>query len=205
MNWIIFFAINNINYYVYKLESRDSIIFKNVEKNNLSTIIVLEGMITLVKVFQNQETLPIAILNRNHIINYKESNGAYYKITALNNTYLITLKENILYQNQKIHCNKVNIIDNYKNTLEKYEETLQILNQKNTTNKIILFILFTFLRFGLIRKYKIIIPVEIRKEYIATMTGTSLYRVNKILRKTNNINVDQKNQKTIFLLTIENL
>lgn len=205
MNWIIFFAINKINYYVYKLENRDSIILKKVEKNSLGAVIVLEGIVTLVKVFHNQETLPIATLNRNHIVSYTENNEAYYKITALNNTYLITLKENLLYQDHTKNFIKVNILKNYKKTLEKYEETLQILNQKNTNNRIILFILFTFLRFGLISKHKIIIPVELRKECIATMTGTSLHRVNKILRSTNNITVDQKNKRTIYLLTIENL
>nr|YP_009122314.1 NtcA-like transcriptional regulator [Vertebrata lanosa]AJH66072.1 NtcA-like transcriptional regulator [Vertebrata lanosa] len=205
MNWIIFFAVNNINYYVYKLEGKDSIILKNVKKNNLSAIIVLEGIITVVKIFQNREILPLAILDRNHIIGQRKSDEGYYKITALNNTYLITLEESLLYQNQIKNSNKINIPKNYKKTLEKYEETIQIIKQKNTKNRITLFILFIFLRFGFVSKHKIVIQLELTKEYIAAMTGTSVNSVNKILRKINNITVDTKNKKTTYLLKIEKL
>nr|YP_009396693.1 global nitrogen transcriptional regulator [Vertebrata australis]ARW65879.1 global nitrogen transcriptional regulator [Vertebrata australis] len=203
MNWIIFFAMNNINYYVYNLESKDIIILKNVDKNDLSTIIILEGVITLVKIFENQEILPLAILNKNDTVNYTKNDGAYYQVTALNNTYLIVLKENFLYKNQTKNLSKLNIPINYKNTLEKYEETLKIVNQKSTTNRIVLFILLLFTRFGLINKHKIIIPLELRKEYIAQMTGTSINSVNKILREVNNIQIDTKNKKTTYLLRIE--
>nr|YP_009394642.1 global nitrogen transcriptional regulator [Vertebrata thuyoides]ARW63204.1 global nitrogen transcriptional regulator [Vertebrata thuyoides] len=205
MDWIIFFAINNMNYHVYKLESTDNIILKNIEKNNFNSIIILDGIITLVKIFQNKETLPLAILSRNHIISHRESHGAYYKITALKNTYLITLKEHILYYNKAKNFSKINIAKNYKKTLERYEETLQIIHQKNTTNRIILFILLIFAKFGLIKKHKIIVPVELRKEYIATMTGTSMYSVHRILKKINNIKIDKKNKTTIYLLRIEKL
>lgn len=200
MNWIIFLKRQEIPYHIYKLNQGDSIILKKNTAKNFDTIIILTGIMSLAKIFYNKELLPLAILNKNDIVNQNSINKTNYKITALKSSYIIKLKEKSLY-NKKIEkqCQH-NIIQYYQKTIKKYEETISIINQKNQTKRIILFILLIFWKFGNIRKSKITISFKLTKKCIATMTSTGINTVNKIIKK---IHTNEK--KTIKFLQIKKL
>ena len=183
MNWIIFFTRQEITYQVYKLNEGDSIILKNKEEKNLEIVIILTGIISLAKIFCNKEILPLAILNKNDIVHQRTIDQTNYQITALKSSYIIKLKEENLYKAKIKIEYTINIIKCYQQTIKKYEEIISIINQTNKTKRIILFILLIFWRFGNIDEYKIIISFKLRKNYISTMTATSINTVNKIIKK----------------------
>lgn len=183
MNWIIFFTKYKIPYQVYKLRKGDSIILShNTQKNN-SMIIILTGIVSLIRIFYTKEFLPLAILSKNNIIYESTNETKYYQITALKTTYIIKVKENNLYK-QKINNNyKKTITKYYNKTFKRYEETISILNQSSKRNRVVLFILFIFLRFGTVKEHNIVIPFELEIKCISTMTTTGKETINKIIRK----------------------
>nr|YP_009394433.1 global nitrogen transcriptional regulator [Leptosiphonia brodiei]ARW62995.1 global nitrogen transcriptional regulator [Leptosiphonia brodiei] len=200
MNWIIFFTTQKITYQVYKLNQSDSIVLKNTEEKNLDIIIILTGIISLAKIFCNKEVLPLAILNKNDIISQSKVQKTNYQITALKTSYVIKIKEQNLYQKNIKAIDKPYIIAYYQQTIEKYEETLSIINQQNKTKKILLFLLHIFWRFGSIHQYKIIISFKLTKNCISIMTATSINTVNKIIKK-----ICMNKKKKINFIKIKNL
>jgi len=177
MNWIIFFTQNQISYHVYKLNQGDSIILNN--KKNSNTMIILTGIISLAKVFCNQELLPIAILGNNDIITNHNNTNKNYKIVALKTTYIIRL---INTSNIEIYYSR-EIIKYYEKTINKYEEVINLMSQQSKKRRILIFILIVFLRFGRIKKSNIFIPFKLKKDCIAIMTATGINTVSKILKK----------------------
>lgn len=177
MNWIIFFTKNQISYHVYKLNEGDSIILNR--KKNTNTIIILTGIISLAKIFCNQEILPIAILSNNDVITNHENGNTQYCIIALKTTYIIT----VINQENTKNYYPIKIIKYYENTINRYEEIINLMNQQNKKHRVLIFILLIFLRFGRIKKYNIFIPFKLTKNCIANMTATSIDTVSKVVKK----------------------
>lgn len=177
MNWIIFFTQNQISYHVYKLDQGDSIILNN--KKNSNTIIILTGIISLAKIFCNQELLPIAILGNNDIITNHNNTNKSYQIIALKTTYIITLLNTSTIEVRYYE----EIIKYYEKTIHKYEEIISLMSQQSKKRRILIFILIVFLRFGQIKKSNIFIPFKLKKDCIAIMTATGTNTVSKILKK----------------------
>nr|YP_010851111.1 Global nitrogen transcriptional regulator [Aphanocladia stichidiosa]WGH13966.1 Global nitrogen transcriptional regulator [Aphanocladia stichidiosa] len=207
MKWIKFLTNNKIPYYIYKLKKEDFIILNNIKNKNKNIIIILSGTIFITKVFPNKESLPIAILNKNNILikNNKELR-IYYKIIALEKTYILTLDLFILKQNKVHTLFRMNILNAYKKTIEQYEVINNIMSQKNIKNRILQLIFNICLRFGQIKNQQIFIPFQLSNKNIAILTGTSTNTVSKIMKKIYNKNIIKNlNKKVIFLDNIFNL
>lgn len=207
MKWINLFTKNSIKYCIYKLNKEDWIWIKNVYTNN--SLIILYGSIYITKTFTNQEIIPLAILNKDNIFTPQETNinyKFYYKLIALETTYLISFNitslKNIRNENYFIS----NIIKSYKITLSKYESMNEILNQKNAKNRITQLILFLCLEFGTINKKQIYIPFKLSQKSLANMSNTNKNTVNKIIKCIcDNIYVKYLKRKKIYIHNIFNI
>lgn len=201
MKWIIFFAKNKIPYYVYKLYTEDKIILNSIN-NKDKVIIVLDGIIILTKIVHNDTKLTMAVLEKNNIfINPKSKKKIYYEIKAVSNTYIIILNEK-LFRQKRIH-NDIDIMKGYYKTIDKYEETIMITNEKNSKKRIILLILSMFIQFGRIIKNNIIISFDLSEKNIAIITNTSISTVSKTINNLERININRKKNRKIQTLTIK--
>nr|YP_009399396.1 global nitrogen transcriptional regulator [Kapraunia schneideri]ARW69002.1 global nitrogen transcriptional regulator [Kapraunia schneideri] len=183
MNWIFFLRKYKIPYQVYKLNQGDSILLNNKIKKGNNITIILTGVVGLTKIFCNGEFLPIAILSKNNIIHESKTEKIYYEIIAIKATYIIKVRENNLYKQKIRNRYRTTITRCYYKTFQKYEETINILSQTSKRNRILLFVLFIFLRFGIIKQHNIIIPFKLNRQYISIMTTTKIETVNKIIKK----------------------
>ena len=203
MEWIKFLTISKIKYHIYKLNKSDTLILHNLENVNNKIIIILYGLIYIVKVFPNKELLPIAILDKNTIlINYKKDNQIYYKLVALETTYIISFKEDN--PNHTINT-ELNNIKYYKKTLKRYEEMSEIISQRKTKNRIVQLILLIGLKFGIIRNQVILIPFKLSQENIAMMTGLSQNTINKTMKVIYKMGIIEENKRIINLSNILNI
>nr|YP_009396494.1 global nitrogen transcriptional regulator [Polysiphonia scopulorum]ARW65680.1 global nitrogen transcriptional regulator [Polysiphonia scopulorum] len=202
MQWMKFLSINKSKYYIYKLNKLDHLVVTNNNHDQNKIIIILYGITSIVKTFSNKETIPIAILSKNNIfISKTKDNSTYYKLIALDLTYIITFNSNIDNKNFKIQ--KLNTIEYYINTLEKYENMNQIIVERQSKTRIFQLIILICLQFGTIKKNMITIPFKLSQEYIAIMTGLSRNTVNKvvsILYKKGIIGTDKKTFNIINII-----
>nr|YP_009391942.1 global nitrogen transcriptional regulator [Acrosorium ciliolatum]ARW60086.1 global nitrogen transcriptional regulator [Acrosorium ciliolatum] len=186
MKWINEFSNSQIPYYIYKLNKGDSIIY-NCNSDYNKSFIVLRGIIYILKIFTNQEIIPIAILNTNNIINlnpFKINKQNYYKIIALDKTYIISFNINKLKYNDNINKSLIlNIIFSYELTLEKYERMNSILIHKHIKYRVIQLILFLCLDFGIINQKQVIIPFKLSQKSLAKITGSNQITINKMINK----------------------
>nr|YP_010619554.1 Global nitrogen transcriptional regulator [Xiphosiphonia pinnulata]WAX03567.1 Global nitrogen transcriptional regulator [Xiphosiphonia pinnulata] len=180
MKWIKLLTKNKIPYYIYKIKKEDFII---LNKNNSNAMIILSGIIAITKVFHNKELLPIAILDRNNIlIRGSKEAKTYYKIVALEKTYILTLNKDLLNKSNNILIN-INLLNSYNKTIDKYEAMNHIMSQKQIKHRILQLIFTICLQFGKVESQKIFIPFKLSNKNIAILTGTSENTVNKVIRK----------------------
>ena len=185
MKWINYFFTFNIPFYIYKLKTGDSIIESN---NNLyeKSVIILYGVIYIAQIFSNQEVVPITILHKNNIIDinkYSSKTKSYYKIAALQETYLISFSYHNISINNNITKNFLKYyLINYKLTLFNQTMINHILIQKNTQYRIIQLIILLSIQSGIVYQEFIKIPFKIRKRDIATMTGSNINTINKTFK-----------------------
>nr|QCI04547.1 global nitrogen transcriptional regulator [Apoglossum ruscifolium] len=88
MKWINKFSESQIPYYIYKLNKGDQILYKNTINYN-NCMIILNGVLCILKTFNNKKIFTIAILSTNDSINLKYFNiniQYYYKLIALEKT-----------------------------------------------------------------------------------------------------------------------
>nr|YP_009398136.1 global nitrogen transcriptional regulator [Gredgaria maugeana]ARW67322.1 global nitrogen transcriptional regulator [Gredgaria maugeana] len=201
MKWIKFLARNKIPHYIYKLKQEDCIILNNIKNKNNSILIILSGCIFITKVFPNKEILPIAILHINDIFIEKNKElKIYYKLVALETTYILTFNTSILNKNKISTLLEISIINAYKKTIEKYEAINNIMCQKSIKNRILQLILNISLQFGKVRNQQILIPFQLSNKNIAILTGTSKNTVNKIMRTIYSKSIIKDLDKKIIIL-----
>lgn len=199
MKWLQFCTLNNIPYYVYKLKETDSIILKQLEKQNHKIIAILYGIICIIKVFPNSEILPIALLNENNIfMGSNKSKKVYYKINALTEAFVLTFSENNCY----VKCLKIPpkfyITEYYQKTLERYEEISEIMSQKNIKYRIFQLILLICLKFGYMKSQTIVIPFTLSNKNISILTGVNLNTISKTMKLLQNQNIVHESDKRII-------
>nr|QCI06569.1 global nitrogen transcriptional regulator [Erythroglossum lusitanicum] len=205
MQWINAFSNSQIKYYIYKLNKGDSIIYNYYETYNKS-LIILSGIIYIIKIFTNREIIPIAILNTNNIIcldNLYTTKQNYYKLTAFEQTYIISFNMNELkYESHICKSLTSNIIKSYDLTLKKYELMNNILMQKNIQNRLIQIILFLSLEFGIVYQQKIIIPFTLSQKNLANITGSNKITINRIIHKLSKQMIIKYSLKKKFIFRI---
>nr|YP_009397733.1 global nitrogen transcriptional regulator [Dipterosiphonia australica]ARW66919.1 global nitrogen transcriptional regulator [Dipterosiphonia australica] len=205
MKWIKFCITNRIPYYIYRLQKEDSIILNNIKPDGF--IIILSGIVYITKVFANREVSPIAILNENNIfIKNQKENKIHYTMVALQTTYIININHNIhKYQKGNI-LTCINILNNYKQTYEKYEVINKIVCQKQVKHRILQLIFILSLQYGIIKGQTIFIPFNLSYHNIAILTGTSKNTVVKVMKKMYAIGIKRDIiHNTILIKNILNL
>lgn len=201
MKWIILFAKNKIPYYIYKLSAEDKIIL-NSTNNQKKAIIVIDGIVIVTKIFHNKTKLPLAILEKNSLfINQDNKKRFYYEVKAMSNSYILIMHKKI-FEQKKIR-NNTSIIQTHYQTIDKYEETIMMVNEKSSKKRIILLILLVFIKFGYIHRNKVIISFILSEKNIAVITNTSISAVNKTINNLDKININKKKNKRIQTLTIK--
>nr|QCI08289.1 global nitrogen transcriptional regulator [Pterothamnion crispum] len=203
MTWINLFSTAKIPFYIYKLQPGDSLI--NISGNDQNqSMLVLHGIMYMLQVFTNNETLPIAILHSNSIIDIHKTlfnNKSYYKIIAVEETYIISFKQkDLIHKHKKTKNTLVHLLYSYKLTLYNNEIMRQILAHKYIKSRIIQLILFLSIEFGIIENKTTRIPFIIRKTDIAIITGTNLITTNKIINQLKKKKIiDYSKQKIITI------
>nr|YP_009326625.1 global nitrogen transcriptional regulator [Membranoptera platyphylla]AMJ16882.1 global nitrogen transcriptional regulator [Membranoptera platyphylla] len=183
MKWINSFSNSQIPYYIYKLNKGDKILY-NPNKIYNRSIVILQGVIYLFKIFQNKEIFPLAILKTNNIIDLECSYETqhYYTIIALDQTYLMSFSLSDI--KNKIYIKKqilLNIIYGQKITLKQYELMNQILRHKYIKYRILQLILLLSLEFGIIHENKIIIPFSLSQKNLSIIIGSNKITINQIM------------------------
>nr|YP_009296307.1 global nitrogen transcriptional regulator [Sebdenia flabellata]AOM65242.1 global nitrogen transcriptional regulator [Sebdenia flabellata] len=207
MQWIYNFTTYKIPFYIYKLKKNDCIIYPaNYSKNK--SVIILNGILYLLKTFTNGETISLAILNTNNIINiidnHIEPRHYYYRAIALEETYIISFQWDNIYINNNIKPQIIkNIINSYQKTIYKYEIMNHIITHKEIKNRVIQLILYLCEEFGIIKKKHIFIPFEISQVTLSTITGSNKVTINKIMKTLNQKMLIQYTlNKKIYLYSI---
>lgn len=206
MEWINNFSKTQIPYYLYKLNTYDSILHFSKSLQN-QHIIILEGTVGIFRVFNNKKTFFIGILNKNHILNLETINKSLdscYKMIALNTTYVISFSVSIKScTNPKIFFN---IIKAQTLTTKRYEIINCILKQQYYKYKIIQMILFLFLEFGTIKNRQVKLAFQLSRKELALISGVNKNQISQVV----NLLISQKiiklsSHKTIHLYNIYRL
>lgn len=199
MQWIKFLSIKKTPHYVYKLNQLDYLLIHSSNYDYNKTVVILHGIACVIKTFSNKETIPIAMLSKNDIfVNHNKDYQIYYKIVALEMTYLVTF-------HKMIKTTTLNTTECYINTLKKYEYMNQVINERKAKKRVLQLILLVCLQFGKIEQNLITIPFKLSREYIAIMTGLSNNTISKIIIKLKQTKIVEKNQKAFNIKQILNI
>lgn len=186
MQWINTLNNYNIPYYIYKLNKGDKIIYGNSITYSQS-IIILYGTIYLFKTLNHHKIFPLAILHTNNIINLTNlysDNKYYYKLIALENTYIISFNIKEIKPSIKLKTNIfLRIIHSQQLTLKNYERMNLILKHRYIKYRIIQMILLLFLQFGVINNNSIYIPFHLSQKYLTIILGTNKTIVNQTIQQ----------------------
>nr|YP_009257622.1 global nitrogen transcriptional regulator [Coeloseira compressa]ANH09705.1 global nitrogen transcriptional regulator [Coeloseira compressa] len=185
---------------IYKLHTKDSLIYTD-NHNYQRNIFIVQGAILVVKVFTNQEIVPISILDNHSIIFIKSYsfnlNNYYYKATALKETYLLTLKANYI-SSSIIHPYLMKAI---YNTITKQILIAQILLHKEAKNRTLQIIIYLSEHFGYVENGNLIIDLQINYNLLALMTGTNKNSIRKILNNLENKILIKTHRDKILYIT----
>nr|UAD84254.1 global nitrogen transcriptional regulator [Gracilaria changii] len=183
--WIQLFFESAVPFYIYKLYKGDALICKLYTKYKPS-IILFYGTVYIMKVFTNGDSIFIAILTHNSIIDFSfssfDSNYIYYKVIALESTYFIKFCWVDYITRFKYLSTLVKPIDLFRYTLYQYENSSYILSHKSTKYRVVQLLLFLCREFGILKNNYIIIPFEISQKTISYITGSNPITVNKVIR-----------------------
>ena len=191
MQWIHYFSIYKIPFYIYKINRGESITY-TLGSHKHKYIIILHGIACIIKVFNNGETIGLGILNGQDVVNITEGkkNLRYnHVVTALKTTFLMIFElKNITHHIDARDNFLTNIIQSYNSTLYKYEMMNHILSHKSCKNRIIQLILFLSKEFAIIEKNHIIIPFSINQATLSIIIGCNKASINKIFNELYNCN-----------------
>nr|YP_009510933.1 global nitrogen transcriptional regulator [Gracilaria gracilis]AXI96606.1 global nitrogen transcriptional regulator [Gracilaria gracilis] len=180
--WMHLFFESKIPFYIYKLYKGDALIFRYDSKHK-PLMIVFHGTVYVMKIFTNSESLFLAILTNNSIIDFNfNSNYAYYKVIALENTYLVKFFWLDYITHFKYLSTLVKLLDLFRYTLIQYEKSSCILLHKSIRYRVIQLLLLLCKEFGILNNNYIIIPFELSQKTISCITGSNPITVNKVIK-----------------------
>nr|ARW68388.1 global nitrogen transcriptional regulator [Chondria sp. (in: red algae)] len=187
MKWIHSLRNSKLPYYIYKLNKNDSVIIFEKHKNNNEFIIILYGTLYIIKIFKNEKTIPIVILDKNNIFkSNKNNNEFYYKLIALETTYILKTKIKTTKIYSKINIKLIDsIIESYNKTIKIYESIGEVIKQKQTNKRVIQNIFLMLLNFGIMKNKQIYLPFRLSQKHLSLISQTSEGTTSKIIKKTN--------------------
>nr|YP_009019566.1 global nitrogen transcriptional regulator [Gracilaria salicornia]AHH24534.1 global nitrogen transcriptional regulator [Gracilaria salicornia]UAD87694.1 global nitrogen transcriptional regulator [Gracilaria salicornia] len=182
--WMQLFFESEVPFYVYKLYKAEALIFK-YRTNHKPLLIVFYGTVYIMKIFPNGESLFLAILTNNSIIdinfNLSDSDYSYYQVVALENTYFIKFSWLDYVTHFKYLSTSVKLLDLFRDTLRQYENSSYILVHKSIRYRVIQLLLLLCKEFGILNNNYIIIPFELSQKTIGYITGSNPVTVNKVI------------------------
>nr|QCI05925.1 global nitrogen transcriptional regulator [Dasysiphonia japonica] len=111
-------------------------------------------------------------------------NKYYYKLIALENTYIISFNIKEIKPSIKLKTNIfLRIIHSQQLTLKNYERMNLILKHRYIKYRIIQMILLLFLQFGVINNNSIYIPFHLSQKYLTIILGTNKTIVNQTIQQ----------------------
>lgn len=183
MEWIYHFSNYKIPFYIYKINKGESIAH-TLQSYNSRCIIILNGVVYLMKIFNNEEIIGLGIFHEKDIITIKEDQKNLYcncAITALRTTFLMIFElEDIVDRFYTKTDLLKTIILSYDRTFYKYEMMNTILSHKSCRNRLIQLILCLCEEFGVIEKNSIIIPFSIPQTTLSIIVGCNTGTINKL-------------------------
>ena len=181
MTWIQALSKTQINYYIYKLNKNDSILYFQALTSN-QYLIILEGIICVLKIFNEKKKFTVGILKTDNAVHLNNNNSRYYyKLIAFEQTYIISFSLNMnKYISPKILSY---IIQAQKLTIQNYEIINCILKQQYTKYKIIQFILFLFIEFGMMNNKYIYLSFHLSQSKLSLITGINKNKINNIINQ----------------------
>lgn len=172
--------------YIYKLKAGDSII---IHKDDSQLYVILVGVMSLYKIFNNKEVCPLSILcNRNIILPIFESNyniNYYYRIEALSTTYIISLCQKKFYPFELVLTSK------YKDLVSNNYSLTEILIHKNIKYRLAHLLLLLSENFGIIKYNQVIIPLTLPYKTLSIIIGSNRNSVGQIVRTLEKDNIIQ--------------
>lgn len=185
IDWIHLFIESKIPFCAYKLGKGDSIILKKYGEYSLNAII-LYGAVYTMKTFTNDESLLLAVLSAENIINsaidYSDSEYAYIEVIALQQTYFLSFSwTDFICQPSNSSVLSIELVSLFQNTLKQYQVSSCIMAHKYVRNRIIQLLLFICQEFGSINNIYIAIPFEMSYSIIGHIAGANQVTVGRVM------------------------
>lgn len=208
MEWLNKLSKHNIPFKTYKLNHGDAIIYNPLFQQN-KCILIIHGLLYVQKTFNNKESLCIAILTDNTIINLHQFNSYqklyYYQLVSLNISYLVSFRlcdiplEDL--ENREI---LTSINSAYYKTISQYEEMVHILTHKYIKYRFIQLLLFLAKEKGSVVENQIVIELYMNQSIMGSIVGSNkntIYSVINHLTEKRLIHCSVKNN-TIYILDL---
>ena len=204
MKWIGSLVNSKIFYYTYKLYKNDSAIIHYSKYNHSKLIIILYGSVYVTKTFESGEIVPIVILDKNTIFTAKRDSGKfYYKLTALETTYILSTKVYRVTNNRELMNN---LIKGYKETVEAYETMNDAINQKYVERRVFYALLMLFWKFGVISNKKVKLPFWIPQRNLGNIANTRKEIVSRVIKKLDNkLKIKYYSKKLLYINNVFNI
>nr|YP_007878179.1 global nitrogen transcriptional regulator [Calliarthron tuberculosum]AGA63790.1 global nitrogen transcriptional regulator [Calliarthron tuberculosum] len=209
MTWIKYLEYKNIPFNIYILENNDCIIFHTKSKFN-HLMIILDGLIQVLQIFTNGETICTRLLTKDNIIpNFlsQTSNKLtyYYKATAIIKTAIMIVPFNILNKNIKLNnlsIQKLIKLYIYESKNQNTNLMIQIFCHRNTKKRIIYLLLILSKTFGKLKNHEIIIPFYISHNTISMITGSQRVNVTRIMNHLKNNKIISYNKQNLRIYNL---
>lgn len=208
MKWIENLEQYNISFNMHVLQKNDSIIISQIlYEHEAQTIYIVDGLIQILKIFTNGETICTELLYKHNFCNKVEFHhnkkiNYHYKAIATKKTIIITIptKKLITYINQsnRIYQWHPFLIHKHNNNI------VEILSHRNTKKRLIQVLLILAKQFGKLIKHSnsIIIPFCLSHYTLGTITGSQRVTINRIMSKLKKEHIINYNKQQIIIYDI---
>lgn len=185
MRWIHKLSKANIPFVIYKLNHQDSLIYYELYDSQ-KIFIIIHGLINVTHVYNNNIIIPLTTLYTGNILFIIQSLfpvQAYYKYTAITQTYIISFSKHILGTLYKKNSLYIDILNAYQLTLRQYTMMRHIFIEKEIKYKLVQFIIFLCIEFGITQKTCIYVPFSIKQKELAIILNSNRITINKIIHE----------------------
>lgn len=207
MKWIEYLENKNVPFNLHILEPNDSIIFPPSSEND-DFILVVYGLVILLKIFTNGETICKQILSKDHRFFYRYNSSLrgytyYYRATAIIKTGILTCSLKGIYKNYITKSISTKFLYHFQYT--NYTNIISILCNRNTKKRIVQLLLQLAQEFGKYKNNIITIPFHLSHQTISLIIGSNRINVTRIMNKLKQKKVISYNKKELIIHSIVRL
>ena len=205
MKWLKELENHNISFHIHILQKEDSILIKSANANN-QIIYILDGFAKLVQVFTNNEKICVNLLQKHQtiIIGKNESRKCtyYYLVTTVRKSIILTIPWQEFNKAEK-NLELFSLIQFYKQ--DKEDKVTNILSHRNTKKRVVQLLIDLIKQIGEVKEERIILPLSLSHEIIATITGSQRITINRIMRKLKKDGIIDYSKKNINVYSMAQL